>query len=86
MLVYATTFKSFGKTVANQDLSTLTHVTKDLTKRQISSNSDPNIAEGSTFFFKNIFATVQTHPYSDTIENKIFAICCFLATTAVEFT
>ena len=45
MLAYGTTFKPFRVTGANQDLSIITHVTKDLRKWQISSNCNPNISE-----------------------------------------
>ena len=53
VLAHGTTFKSFRVTGANQGLSKLTHVTKDLRKWQISSNSDPNIAKVQHSFFKN---------------------------------
>ena len=53
VLAHGTTFKLFRVTGANQGLSKLTHVTKDLRKWQISSNSDPNIAKVQHSFFKN---------------------------------
>ena len=45
MLAYGTTFKPFLVTGANQDLTIITHVTKDLRKWQISLNCDQNISK-----------------------------------------
>ena len=55
MLAYRTIFKLFTVTGANQDLSILTHVTKDLRKWQISSKSDSNVSPKFNILFSNQF-------------------------------
>ena len=73
MLDYVHSFKSFGVTGVNQELSMLPCVMKDCTIMQISAFSDTNIAKVQPFFFK------QFLPRFRAILDLIKSIIKFLA-------
>jgi len=52
VLAYVHSFKWFGVTGANQELSMPTHVTKNLAMRQNTSTSELNIAKVQPYFPK----------------------------------
>ena len=59
MLDYVRSFKSFGVTGVNQELSMLTSVMKDCTVMQISSFSDTNIAKVQPSFLKQFLPPLR---------------------------
>ena len=59
MLDYVHSFKSFGGTGVNQELSMLTSVMKDCTVMQISSFSDTNIAKVQPSFLKQFLPRLR---------------------------
>ena len=69
MLVNTPSFKSFGMTGINQELSMLTHIMKDCVIMQINTTSDLNIAKVQPSFLKQFLPRFRT--ILDVIKSRI---------------